>query len=128
MGEMVKYQCKSCGYEKTLNLGCGLGSIRTDMIESTLSAIQKKQWNQIKNSDQFQFAMWEHTLGVCEKCQELCEAFQVKVTLTDGEVRLLNDECTECGGTIDLLEDLQVIQCPKCQSGQVERSVVGHWD
>lgn len=125
MGDIKRLSC-SCGYEKDLFTGAGLGGINFRLVEQSFPKEAKIIKKRLDAGEEVHYLL-DNAISLCPKCRMIKTISRLSYTIDkDEERQAYNGKCDKCGGDIIIIPPEEVF-CPICGQ-KPDLNTVGHWD
>ncbi len=125
MGSIRLYKC-SCGYEKKLFIGCGMGGKNLKIIKNSVPDDVYADFLKKKESGQVMDFLLGNAVISCPDCAELGTVSDFSYETGENTIRYTAG-CPICGKKYPPLEDEEHINCPKCNE-EMTFLIDGFWD
>ena len=123
MGKIREYQCE-CGYCEEVFPGYGLGAINKNMIKQIFPEEAKKIFDSDIKVNVYRLG---NVLAECRHCEKIFTVPCLTYTQSDGNCFKTMGKCPECSGIIPECEDMENVNCPKCNR-IMKYTITGNWD
>lgn len=125
MGSIRLYKC-SCGYEKRLFVGCGMGGKKLRIIKNSVPDDDYADFLKKKESGQLKDFLLSNAVISCPDCAQLSTVSDFSYETDENKIRY-TDGCPICGKKIPPIKDEKHIVCPKCNK-EMTFADCGFWD
>lgn len=126
MGTVKLFKC-SCGYEKTLFMGCGLSAMRLDAIKASVPENIYAQFESEKNARKIKDFILSHAVLSCPDCLELNTVPDFSYETTADKKIRWTAPCPVCRKSCAPIDNSEHIFCPKC-GREMTSNETGQWD
>ena len=123
MGEMNKISCRSCGKSWECRSGCGIRHSSLKEVAGVFEDTVAQQFLQYANENPFSIFHFSYMAAQCSFCNEIVE---VPVLELKGEQYI--GKCPADDQKVEVIADIESMNCPVCGGTDLEQIVVGHWD
>lgn len=124
VGMIYKVLCQ-CGYNKELNLGCGLSSCNVNLVNKVFSKDELEEFNKRLSSNEIKNFIMENVAVICDNCNEIQQATKLNAKLKSGEDIEVITKCSICHEDVAILKDKYI--CPVCRK-DMKLETTGFWD